>query len=332
LQRYRPSSPTLPVGAPAQLAHLDFDALAQDLADGLSRREALHRLGTGLAAAIVGSLGLASTVAAQTSCPTGQTNCSGVCVDTRTNLNNCGACGNVSPARPNATPVCNQGVPGYLCNPGFADCDASAANGCETVLEKDPQNCGACGYACRYSETCVDGKCISGSAGDDCPTGETWCYGFCADLTSDINNCGACGQVCSAANAAPLCQREKCLVDHCFSGFADCDGDPTNGCETDIQNDPNNCGACGYVCPSPTPVCHQGSCTMTEFDKCQANCRAIQRRDNDACQAQYRQCVSACGQNVGCQDACQDPFLSCLWVANSWEYNCGSRCYALLGL
>src|SRR5207249_3745493 len=28
-------------------------------------------------------------------CPAGQTNCGGVCVDTRTDRNNCGACGNV---------------------------------------------------------------------------------------------------------------------------------------------------------------------------------------------------------------------------------------------
>jgi hypothetical protein len=39
----------------------------------------------------------------------------------------------------------------------------------------------------------------------------------------------------------------------CVTGFADCDRIATNGCETSIFTDPNNCGACGKVCP--------GTCT-----------------------------------------------------------------------
>src|SRR5438876_232807 len=71
----------------AQTQPFDFDALAEDLAEGLSRREALRRLGVGLAGALVGSLGLASTVAAQTTsvtacldqCDQTYQQCQGVC-------------------------------------------------------------------------------------------------------------------------------------------------------------------------------------------------------------------------------------------------------------
>lgn len=45
----------------------------------------------------------------------------------------------------------------------------------------------------------------------------------------------------------------------CNKGFADCDKDPTNGCETDIYNDDENCGSCGNQC-STLDRCRLGIC------------------------------------------------------------------------
>lgn len=42
-------------------------------------------------------------------------------------------------------------------------------------------------------------------------------------------------------------------VCECASGFAECDGDPSNGCETSLDTDPASCGACGHDC-------HGGAC------------------------------------------------------------------------
>ena len=45
----------------------------------------------------------------------------------------------------------------------------------------------------------------------------------------------------------------------CNDGYGDCDGDQSNGCETDIYNDSKNCGSCGNEC-SDLDVCKLGIC------------------------------------------------------------------------
>jgi hypothetical protein len=93
-------------------------------------------------------------------CPRGEGLCGGRCVrlDTATN---CGACGVVVPARPNASPVCHSNAPALRCNPGFGDCDGDAMNGCEAALT-DVTRCGACGVVCAGGQSCIGGRCAAG--------------------------------------------------------------------------------------------------------------------------------------------------------------------------
>jgi hypothetical protein len=51
----------------------------------------------------------------------------------------------------------------------------------------------------------------------------------------------------------------------CDPGFIDCDGDPGNGCEVDLMNDADNCGACGNACPSGYE-CSEGTCIAVDSD------------------------------------------------------------------
>ena len=50
----------------------------------------------------------------------------------------------------------------------------------------------------------------------------------------------------------------------CPTGRGDCDGDPSNGCETDLTADTSNCRACGHACSSKEGVtgamCVDGRC------------------------------------------------------------------------
>jgi alpha-tubulin suppressor-like RCC1 family protein len=46
------------------------------------------------------------------------------------------------------------------CVDGRADCDGTAATGCEIELSSDRQNCGGCGVTCRVSEACESGECV----------------------------------------------------------------------------------------------------------------------------------------------------------------------------
>lgn len=85
-------------------------------------------------------------------------------LNTVADLMNCGACGNVCPARANATPTCAARTCGFTCTAGFDNCDAVATNGCETVLATSATNCGACGNVCAPGRTCAGGSCVGWTA------------------------------------------------------------------------------------------------------------------------------------------------------------------------
>jgi hypothetical protein len=94
-------------------------------------------------------------------------------IDRRTNVNNCGACGNVCRV-PHGTPSCVSGACGIAsCDVGWGDCDGDLGNGCEiNLLSTNADNCGVCGVFC--SEVCRTGvceQCTLSSAGATCRGG-----------------------------------------------------------------------------------------------------------------------------------------------------------------
>jgi hypothetical protein len=92
----------------------------------------------------------------------------------------------------------------------------------------------------------------AGVCGFACVPGFLACNGQC--VPNDVANCGACGLACPGAANATLT---------CAGGVCGCDGNPANGCETNLAIDVNNCGACGNVCPLPPnaiSTCGGGVC------------------------------------------------------------------------
>jgi hypothetical protein len=87
----------------------------------------------------------------------------------------------------------------------------------------------------------------------------------CKDLDSDDQNCGACGNGCPQPEVKPPhtvsgCQGGECGHLKCETGYDDCNGKiETDGCETALASDPNNCGACGFKC-NPGQECSNGQC------------------------------------------------------------------------
>ncbi|MGA9525786.1 MAG: MopE-related protein, partial [Myxococcaceae bacterium] len=105
-------------------------------------------------------------VCAVGNCNPGRANCNqqyadGCEIDIFGDVGHCGACGQVcDPA--NASGACVMGVCGGTCDPGYANCDSSWTNGCETNTSSDVNNCGACGNVCAFahaSGTCSNGSC-----------------------------------------------------------------------------------------------------------------------------------------------------------------------------
>ncbi len=129
-------------------------------------------------------------------CPDGSTLCSGLCVDTLTDRNNCGSCGH----RCQAEQICSSGRCMLQCPPFETDCGSDCYD-----LRSDHENCGACGHACEPNQVCSGGICTS-----NCDPGLTNCDGSCVDLSTNTNHCGICGRACN--------DDEVCLSGNCTGG------------------------------------------------------------------------------------------------------------------
>lgn len=125
--------------------------------------------------------------------------------------------------------------PGWEPQPGTSESGCSgdqvSCNGACRNLRYDASNCGACGRVCGETETCRDRQCISLTTMRPAP----------ADAGTPVT------QDASMSMPTP----------RCMLGRGDCDGNPANGCETDLFQDRNNCGTCGTVCER---FCGGGGC------------------------------------------------------------------------
>jgi hypothetical protein len=173
-------------------------------------------------------------------CPAqGLVRCGDACIDTGSDVFNCGGCGLVcgvfdacvdgacvapedqtQPA-PDEAPADASGQPAettdtapvadaLVCGPGLINCNGTCAD-----LAVDPANCGMCGLSCG-ADLCVDGLCVAQDTTapadavvveappliEDCSAqGLTDCGGACIDTSADPFNCGSCGLICAEGQA-----------------------------------------------------------------------------------------------------------------------------------
>jgi len=145
-------------------------------------------------------------------------------------------------------PTGHTGPTCQMCANGFHACgtnceqnhanvpDAGCTEGCNSTPCPAPQNgtalCtsnGACNFACNTSFDETDaGACV-------CPAGQVICTGVCQQCCSD-SDCSSLNEVCNSGTCSG-----------CQPGYGDCNGNPTDGCETHL-NTTSNCGACGHGC------------------------------------------------------------------------------------
>ncbi|MDO9016934.1 MAG: hypothetical protein Q8S73_20285 [Deltaproteobacteria bacterium] len=194
-------------------------------------------------------------------CPGGLQCCDGACVATSSSVEHCGACGGRC-VLPGATAECVDGRCAVAaCDMGFGDCDRVGGNGCEAGLNSVAR-CGACGTSCP-SRPHAAPVCRSTGCGLSCEVGFGDCNrdpldGCEVNLQTDASHCGACGFACETLAYAPgSCSVGTCRT-ICTPGRGDCDGNPSNGCETDLATAIVHCGRCGNRCP--TGACVAGLC------------------------------------------------------------------------
>jgi hypothetical protein len=105
-----------------------------------------------------------------------------------------------------------------------------------------------------------EGGAGDGASDGACATGTRACGAACVGDTDPTRGCAdpAC-KPCAAPHATPKCTGAgACAIASCNPGFADCNGLPGDGCETDLTA-PGSCGACGAACPLAAPFCQVGA-------------------------------------------------------------------------
>jgi hypothetical protein len=222
-----------------------------------------------------------------------------VCVSLQT-PEHCGACQSACSPRPQTVPGCSSSTCRYACLAPYQNCnggpsgEGSDADGCETRVDNDVTNCGACNRRCptglpasAHTVAGVPPSCSGGVCRylcdlprfHDCSSGT--CLEFTTDLDadgcetdfSDTGSCGGKGNVCPGIpNADPTCAlngrtgQYQCGL-QCRAGYdpEPCDSPPV--CKP--LGDPENCGTCGRSCPTMGAVqaCNdQGECCHTTCD------------------------------------------------------------------
>jgi hypothetical protein len=222
------------------------------------------------------------------------------------NVNHCGGCsveGGTSfecPGQPESGifPVCLDGECDQVdCSSfdGVAACDGDGQ--CDDPLA-NPKNCGGCGIECLV-EHGEPGCSLVGSTYTcnvaECDQNYANCDGVAVDCEVDVRtdaaHCGGCvgqgGTDCAALAEASdkhavdvECRGAKCVVRACASGFADCDGDPLNGCEASGTS-MERCGGClpTDAAPGNGKNCNQtfpdaDTVTCSAQGECQVTCGA----------------------------------------------------------
>jgi hypothetical protein len=231
-------------------------------------------------------------------------------VDLTKDLSNCGSCKTKCDAVAHGQAACNDGICTIgTCDKGFDDCDKSTGNGCEADLSLDSNNCASCGQKCTSllmgTAVCKDSMCELGTCNpgyDDCDKAMPGCE---TNLSNSATSCGACGNKCGdVLHGKPGCDAFQCVIASCDKGFDHCVGDTSQGCETDISSDIDNCGKCGTKCgdiPNGTGKCEQSTCKidacMGAFDDCNSD-------PSDGCETNKAVDPNHCGD---CGTKCTDP-------------------------
>lgn len=159
------------------------------------------------------------------------------------------------------------------CVPGCSTARAcpvgrSCCAGACVDLTNSASHCGACGAPCSIANgvgACREGMCAVGTCvGTFADCDRRVDNGCEVDTASDRAHCGACGAPCEPRpNGVATCAMGRCER-RCAEGFADCDGDATNGCEVDLRSTVAHCGACNMACASG--VCREGNCQAPRCD------------------------------------------------------------------
>jgi len=220
----------------------------------------------------------------QPAAPTGDDGC-----ETPFSTADCGSCeracseSNVSTASCNGNGECDS-----ACDSGYLNCSqpsaSTADDGCETPFSTD--DCGGCGRACGSDHVSTLSCNGAGLCTATCDTGylnavlpqapstDDGCETI--DPNTNVEHCGALGRPCASTNVDDLSCTGGLCTSTCDASYGNCTQPEApsadDGCEADLQVDPDNCGECHNDCSSSS--CRDGQCCDAAHPSCcaVANC------------------------------------------------------------
>lgn len=234
---------------------------------------------------------------------------------------------------------------------------AGAAPTC-VATGSDEHNCGACGNDCTLlSHVSAAGvACAAGQCTYTCTPGYADCGDAgtgCATSLAVATSCGGCGVACPTDAPACTATSDAGAVD-AGAPYACTTGCPSmaptlcapNSC-VDLQSNPDNCGACGTICPVPAggmATCSAAACGSTcpaGDELCGSTC-VNEQTDSNNCGACGTVCATTdpnasgatCNGAGVCTTSCNAGFTLCSGTCVSEQTNssncgaCGMTCPA----
>ncbi len=196
-------------------------------------------------------------------------------------------------------------------------------------LKNDPSvgcaepSCAPCALANAVAGCAASGQCNIQSCNqgfDDCNSDPS--DGCEVNTASDPHNCGSCGQDCSATGGTTnwACIQGKCQISNCPAGKGDCDGNASNGCETNLATDAKNCSFCGNDCSAKVrhaaATCSSDTCGYT---KCSAGWADCDGNKANGCEQDVATDPTHCG---GCSTVCNSTHGQPACVGSNCAISC----------
>jgi hypothetical protein len=153
---------------------------------------------------------------------------------------------------------------------------------------------------------------VTMGTGGTCATGTKRCGSSCVQTDDPAYGCAATDcNPCPAVHATAVCTANACALGPCDANFANCDTDPSTGCEADLQNDPVHCGSCNKNCrampnAAPDNGCSQGMCQIDSRIGCKGGWLSCDNNPDNGCEtqssnAQCTDCGEPCPTGLTCQ-------------------------------